>query len=262
MKQVEVNPWTLLEEKYPVGTVIKGKVRNITDFGIFVGIEEGIDGLVHVSDLSWTHRVKHPSELFQKGDEVEAVVLNIDVENERFSLGIKQLHEDPWGRIPQAYPRGARVKGKVIKVTDFGAFIEVEPGVEGLCHVSEFSDERVEKPRDFLKPGDEVDAMIIDIDAEERKIGLSIKALQHAASGADYRAYLAGAAYEDGRATLGDALKEQLAGVVENPADEAPAEQAASDEAPAEQASSEEAPAEQAVSEEAPAEGEGEEKSE
>src|SRR5690606_25902492 len=136
MKQIEPNPWTLLENKYPVGTVIRGQVRNLTDFGVFVGIEEGIDGLVHISDLSWTTRVKHPSEMFQKGDEVEAVVLNIDVENERFSLGIKQLHEDPWDRIPTAYPRGARIKGKCTKTTDFGAFVEIEPGIEGLVHVS------------------------------------------------------------------------------------------------------------------------------
>ena len=169
MKQVEPNPWTLLEEKYPVGTVIRGQVRNITDFGIFIGIEEGIDGLVHISDLSWTQRVKHPSDMFQKNDEVEAVVLNIDVPNERFSLGIKQLHEDPWGRIPQVYPRGARVTGKVSKVTDFGAFIEIEPGIDGLCHVSEFSDEHVEDPRSFLKPGDVVEVMIIDNDKEERE---------------------------------------------------------------------------------------------
>ena len=211
MKQVEVNPWTQLEERYPVGTVLKGKVRNITDFGIFVGIEEGIDGLVHVSDLSWTQRVKHPSEMYQKGDEVEAVVLNIDVENERFSLGIKQLHEDPWDRIPETYPRGAKVKGKVIKVTDFGAFIELEPGIEGLCHVSEFSDEHVDNARDFIKPDAEIEAMIIDVDPNERKIGLSMKALQHAANGVDYRAYLAGAAGDASRTTLGDAFKAQLA---------------------------------------------------
>lgn len=220
MKQVEPNPWTLLEEKYPVGTVIRGQVRNITDFGIFIGIEEGIDGLVHISDLSWTQRVKHPSDMFQKNDEVEAVVLNIDVPNERFSLGIKQLHEDPWGRIPQVYPRGARVTGKVSKVTDFGAFIEIEPGIDGLCHVSEFSDEHVEDPRTFLKPGDVVDVMIIDNDKEERKIGLSIKAVKKAEKGLDYRAYLAeqnnqssskkGGSQKSGSqsmGTLGDALK-------------------------------------------------------
>lgn len=191
MKQVEPNPWTLLEEKYPVGTVIRGQVRNITDFGIFIGIEEGIDGLVHISDLSWTQRVKHPSDMYQKNDEVEAVVLNIDVPNERFSLGIKQLHEDPWGRIPQVYPRGARVTGTVSKVTDFGAFIEIEPGIDGLCHVSEFSEDHIEDPRSFLKPGDKVDVMIIDNDKEERKIGLSIKAIKKAEKGMDYRAYLA-----------------------------------------------------------------------
>ena len=209
MKQIEQNPWALLESRYPVGTVIKGKVRNITDFGIFVGIEEGIDGLVHISDLSWTHRVKHPSELYTKGDEVEAVVLNINAEEERISLGIKQLHEDPWGRIPQAYPRGSRVKGKVQKITDFGAFIEIEPGIEGLCHVSEFDDSRVENPRDFLKIGQDVDVMIIDVDSEERKIGLSIKAVKKAEEGTDYRAYLA-SSKSDSRATLGDVLKDKL----------------------------------------------------
>lgn len=220
MKQVEPNPWTLLEEKYPIGTVIRGQVRNITDFGIFIGIEEGIDGLVHISDLSWTQRVKHPGDMFQRNDEVEAVVLNIDVQNERFSLGIKQLHEDPWGRIPQVYPRGARVTGKVSKVTDFGAFIEIEPGIDGLCHVSEFSDEHVEDPRSFLKPGDLVDVMIIDNDKEERKIGLSIKAVKKAEKGLDYRAYLAEQNNQAGKkgekrgsssmGTLGDALKGKL----------------------------------------------------
>jgi small subunit ribosomal protein S1 len=208
MKQIEQNPWQLLEQRYPVGTVIKGKVRNITDFGIFVGIEEGIDGLVHISDLSWTHRVKHPSELYQKGDEVEAVVLNINAEEERISLGLKQLHEDPWGRIPQAYPRGARVKGKVQKITDFGAFIEIEPGIEGLCHVSEFDDQRIENPREFLKPGQDVDVLIIDVDPEERKIGLSIKAVKKAEEGTDYRAYLASSKGES-RTTLGDLLKDK-----------------------------------------------------
>jgi small subunit ribosomal protein S1 len=216
MKQVQPNPWTLLEEKYPIGTVIRGQVRNITDFGIFVGIEEGIDGLVHISDLSWTTRVKHPSEMFEKGDEVEAVVLNIDVENERFSLGIKQLHEDPWDRIATAYPRGSRVKGKVTKITDFGAFVEVEPGIEGLVHVSEIADEHVDDPRKYLQPGDEKEVMIIDIDSEERKIGLSIKAVAKAEQGIDYRAYLAQAAKPAATSTggsmgtLGDALGDKL----------------------------------------------------
>ena len=208
MKQIEPNPWTLLEEKYPVGAVIRGQVRNITDFGIFVGIEDGIDGLVHISDLSWTTRVKHPSEMFQKGDEVEAVVLNIDVDNERFSLGIKQLFEDPWERIPTAYPRGARVKGKVTKITDFGAFVEIEPGIEGLVHVSEIADEHVEDPRSYLKIGSDAEVMIIDIDSEERKIGLSIKAVAKAEQGIDYRAYLGTSG--GGMGTLGEALKDKF----------------------------------------------------
>ncbi len=217
MKQVEPNPWTLLEERYPVGTVIRGQVRNLTDFGIFIGIEDGIDGLVHISDLSWTHRVKHPSEMFQKGDEVEAVVLNIDAENERFSLGIKQLHEDPWGRIPHVYPRGARVKGKVTKVADFGAFVEIEPGIDGLCHVSEFSEDHIEDPYSFVKAGDEVEVMIIDIDSEERKIGLSMKAISKAEKGVDYRSYLAqqkpsAAPMKNGKGmgTFGEAFKDKL----------------------------------------------------
>jgi len=215
MKQVEPNPWTLLEEKYPVGAVIRGQVRNITDFGIFVGIEEGIDGLVHISDLSWTTRVKHPSEMFQKGDEVEAVVLNIDVENERFSLGMKQLHEDPWERIPQEYPRGARVKGKVTKITDFGAFVEVEAGIEGLVHVSEIAAEHVDDPRRYVNIGEDVEVMIIDIDQEDRKIGLSIKAVAAAEQGVDYRAYLAEGSSKattttntGGMGTFGDAFQD------------------------------------------------------
>ena len=219
MKQVEPNPWTLLEEKYPVGAVIRGKVRNITDFGIFVGIEEGIDGLVHISDLSWTTRVKHPSEMFQKGDEVEAVVLNIDVENERFSLGMKQLHEDPWERIPNTYPRGSRVTGKVTKITDFGAFVEIEPGIEGLVHVSEIAAEHVDDPRKYVNIGDDVEVMIIYIDGEDRKIGLSIKAVAAAEQGIDYRAYLAEGANTStastaptggSMGTFGDAFKGKL----------------------------------------------------
>jgi len=215
MKQIEPNPWHTLNEKYPVGAVLKGQVRNITDFGIFVGIEEGIDGLVHISDLSWTTRVKHPSEMYQKGDEVEAVVLNIDAENERISLGIKQLHEDPWSRIPQTYPRGSRLKGTITKITDFGAFAEIEPGVEGLIHVSEIADEHVDDPRKYLKVGEQKDVMIIDIDMDDRKIGLSIKAVGKAEAGVDYRAYLntaggGGGGGGSGMGTLGDALKGKL----------------------------------------------------
>jgi small subunit ribosomal protein S1 len=208
MKQIEPNPWTLLEEQYPIGSVIRGQVRNVTDFGIFVGVQEGIDGLVHVSDISWTQRIKHPGDLFKKGDEVEAVVLNIDVENERFSLGIKQLHPDPWTELPNKYPIGSRVKGKVTKVADFGAFVEIEPGIEGLVHVSELRDERVENPRDVVKEGDELDVKVIDMDPHERKVALSVKAALH--EGDDYREYMR--SQGSGRASLGEVFGEKLGG--------------------------------------------------
>ncbi len=205
MKQIEANPWTLLEDKYPIGSVIRGEVRNVTDFGVFVGVEEGIDGLVHVSDISWTERIKHPGEKFKKGDIVEAVVLNIDVENERFSLGIKQIQPDPWTTLAERHPVGSRVKGRVTKVTDFGAFVEIDPGIEGLVHVSEMRDERVENPRDVVKETDEVDVKVIDMDLQERKVALSIKALNRDGGEDDYREYLR--RQGDGRARLGDLME-------------------------------------------------------
>jgi small subunit ribosomal protein S1 len=178
LKQVMANPWEEAKEKYPVGSVVKGPVRNVTDFGIFVGIEEGIDGLVHISDLHWTKKIKHPSELYKKGDMVEATVLGVNVENARFSLGIKQLTTDPWKIIAQRYPVGSKVKGQVTSVPDFGVFVRIEEGVEGLIHVSQVSSERVDKPSSLFKVGDSVDAEVINIDAAERKIGLSIRALR------------------------------------------------------------------------------------
>src|SRR5512142_1415434 len=205
MKQIEANPWTLLEDKYPIGSVIRGEVRNVTDFGIFVGVEEGIDGLVHVSDISWTERIKHPGEKFKKGDVVEAAVLNIDVENERFSLGIKQIQPDPWTTLSERHPVGSRVKGKVTKVTDFGAFVEIEPGIEGLVHVSELREERTENPRDVVKEGDEVEVKVIDMDLQERKVALSIKQLNRDGGEDDYREYLR--RQGDGRARLGDLME-------------------------------------------------------
>ncbi|MCA9545390.1 MAG: S1 RNA-binding domain-containing protein, partial [Myxococcales bacterium] len=183
-------------------------IRNITDFGIFIGIEEGIDGLVHISDLSWTHKVKHPSELYKKGDEVEAVVLNIDVENERFSLGIKQLTPDAWEYdIPNKYTIGRVVKGRITKIHDFGAFMELEPGVEGLIHVSEMSTEHVKNPGDVVSEDQEVVAEIISVDREERKIGLSLKHVD-ANEDPDIRSYLE----KQGKSTasLGDVLGDQL----------------------------------------------------
>jgi small subunit ribosomal protein S1 len=210
MKQLEPNPYEQLTEKYPPGTVVKGKVRNIADFGIFVEIEEGIDGLVHISDMSWTQRVKHPSELFQKGDEVEAVLLNIDTsdgEKPKISLGIKQLVPDPWDRIPYDYPRGKVVPGKVLKVLDFGAFVELERGVEGLVHVSEIADEHVEDPRKVLNPGQEVQVQVLDTDAAERKIALSIKGASRAQAMSEVQGY---ASPNAGGATLGDVMRGKL----------------------------------------------------
>ena len=183
-------------------------MRNVTDFGIFVGVEEGVDGLVHVSDISWTVRIKHPGEMFKKGDEVEAVVLNIDVENERFSLGIKQLQPDPWETLSERTPVGSRVKGKVTKVTDFGAFVEIEPGIEGLVHVSELKDERVENPRDVVQDGQDVEVKIIDINTQDRKVALSMKALLHEGED-DYREYLRKQA-EGSKARLGDVMASKL----------------------------------------------------
>jgi small subunit ribosomal protein S1 len=208
MKQIEQNPWTVLEDRYPIGSVIKGLVRNVTDFGVFVGVEDGVDGLVHVSDISWTQRVKHPGEMFKKGDVVEACVLNIDVENERFSLGIKQLNADPWDTLSERHPVGSRVKGKVTKVTDFGGFVEIEPGIEGLVHVSELKEERVENPRDVLAEGQEVDVKIIDINTSDRKIALSIKALAHEGED-DYREYLKKQA-EQSKSRLGDLMGSKM----------------------------------------------------
>jgi small subunit ribosomal protein S1 len=208
MKQIEPNPWTLLHERYPVGTRILGKIRNITDFGVFIGIEDGIDGLVHISDLSWTQKVKHPSELYQKGDDVEAVVLNIDVDNERFSLGVKQLTADAWeDDIPNKYTIGRVVRGKITKIHDFGAFMELESGVEGLIHVSEMSAERINSPSEIVSEGQDVTAEIISVDREERRIGLSLKHVDENASSDDI-SYLE----RQGKSTasLGDMFGEQL----------------------------------------------------
>ncbi len=178
IKQLEPNPWTVVKEKYPVGTIIDGTIKNITDFGIFVGIDEGIDGLIHISDLSWTKKFKHPSELYKKGQKIRAVVLNIDEKNERFSLGVKQLEKDPWEGISQKYSPGDIVEGKVTNITDFGIFLELSEGIEGLIHVSEINRDKGEKLSEFVKPGDLLKALIISIDEKERKIGLSLKGLE------------------------------------------------------------------------------------
>ena len=209
LKQVMANPWEEAREKYPVGSVIKGPVRNVTDFGIFVGIEEGIDGLVHISDLHWTKKIKHPSELYKKGDVVEAKVLGVNVENARFSLGIKQLTTDPWKIIADRYPMGSKVKGQVTSVPDFGVFVRLEEGVEGLIHVSQLSTERVEKPSSLYKIGDDVEAEVIHIDPAERKIGLSIRALRRTEERQEMETYLK-KEKEGGRFSFESLLNDEL----------------------------------------------------
>ncbi len=178
MKQVVPNPWDVISEKYPVGTTIEGKIKNITDFGLFIGIGEGIDGLVHISDISWIKRIKHPSELYKKGDVVQAIVMDIEKENERFSLGIKQLQEDPWKTVAERYTVGKEIAGTVTNLTDFGVFIELEEGIEGLVHVSEISKEKIKTPIGKYSIGDVITAKVMNINSEERRIGLSIKRLE------------------------------------------------------------------------------------
>jgi len=178
MKQVVPNPWDVISEKYPVGTTIEGKIKNITDFGLFIGIGEGIDGLVHISDISWIKRIKHPSELYKKGDVVQAIVLDIEKENERFSLGIKQLQEDPWKTVAERYEVGKEITGTVTNLTDFGVFVEIEEGIEGLVHVSEISKEKIKTPIGKFSISDVITAKVMNINSQERRIGLSIKRLE------------------------------------------------------------------------------------
>jgi small subunit ribosomal protein S1 len=176
MKQIEPNPWEQIEQKYPIGTEVEGLVRNLTDFGAFIELEDGVDGLIHISDLSWNKKIKHPSEVLKKKDKVTAAVLNIDKDACRISLGIKQLEADPWENIPDQYPIGKVVTGTIIKVTGFGAFAEFDDGLEGLIHVSQLSSEKVTHPEKVVNVGDEITAKVIKVDTTSKKIGLSIKA--------------------------------------------------------------------------------------
>jgi len=214
MKQVEENPWTVIEEKYPVGSQVVGTVRNITNFGIFVGLEEGIDGLVHVSDISWTEQIKHPSEKFNKGDEVQAVVLKIDKENEKFSLGVRQLEPNPWDGIQKKYDIGSEVTGPITSVTDFGVFVKLAEGVEGLVYSSELASERIEKPSDRFQEGQEVTALVIKVDPAEQKISLSIRAVNDKAERTALKE-LAAQQSQRQTTTLGDLLKEKLSAKAE-----------------------------------------------
>src|SRR6516162_5837832 len=209
LKQTEPNPWQELASRHPIGSTISGKVKSITDFGVFVEIEPGIDGLAHISDLSWTKKVRHPSELYKKGDEVQAVVLGIEVEHERVSLGIKQLTPDPWDSVAQRYPLNTVIKGKVSSVADFGVFVELEEGIEGLIHISQLSNERVDKPSSLFKVGDEVECLVVQVDTRERRIGLSVKALSQHMEREEMQAYLK-REREAQRFSMEDILNEEL----------------------------------------------------
>jgi small subunit ribosomal protein S1 len=205
LKQVEPNPWAVIGDKYPIGTIIEGRIKNITDFGIFIGIDEGIDGLVHISDISWTKRIKHPSEVYKKGQEVQAKVLNIDEGNERFSLGIKQLTPDPWDEIPVKYKPGTRVTGTITNITDFGVFIELEEGIEGLIHVSELTKEKGGNPLSRFKVEDVIQAKVINLSKDEKKIGLSIKQLEEGDEKDIYKRYMNSS--REATSNLGELLK-------------------------------------------------------
>ncbi|MAT72292.1 MAG: 30S ribosomal protein S1 [Planctomycetaceae bacterium] len=181
MKQTQANPWEKVAERYPVGSLVKGKVRNLTNYGAFIEIEEGIDGLLHVSDVSWTRKISHPSEVVEKGQEIECQVLSVDQDRRRIALGLKQLEEDPWNSdIPNRYQQGQLVKGKVTKITNFGVFVGLEDGLEGLLHISELADHKVENPQDVVNVGDELEVKILRVDTDERKIGLSRKRVEWA----------------------------------------------------------------------------------
>ena len=179
VRQLEDNPWADIESRFPIGTVIKGQVRNLTPYGAFVGLEEGIDGMIHVSDMSWTRKINHPSEVLKKGDEVEAIVLEIKKEDQRVSLGIKQLESDPWESINDRFKVGDMVTGQVAKIASFGAFVNLDGDIDGLIHISQLSEDHVERVKDVIKVGDEITARVIKVDSIERRIGLSIKAVNY-----------------------------------------------------------------------------------
>jgi small subunit ribosomal protein S1 len=181
MKQTQSNPWDKVADRYPPGAMVKGRVRNLTNYGAFIEIEEGIDGLLHVSDMSWTRKIGHPSEVVEKGQEVECKVVSVDQERRRIALGLKQMDDDPWATdIPNRYQPGQLVKGKVTKITNFGVFVGLEDGLEGLLHISELADHKVENPEDVVKVGEDIEVKILRVDADERKIGLSRKRVEWA----------------------------------------------------------------------------------
>ncbi|MBP2674993.1 MAG: ribosomal protein, partial [Deltaproteobacteria bacterium] len=207
-KQIIANPWDELKARHPEGSIVEGVVKNVADFGVFIDIGEEIDGLVHVSDLSWNTRVKNPGELYKKGDRVHAKVLKVDPEVQKFSLGIKHLAEDPWTGIEKRFKKGDLVTGKVTRVADFGAFVEIAEGIEGLVHVSEISREKVESPGAVLKAGDEVGAVVLGVDRANKKVSLSIRGYQDALERKDTESYLGKQPENSGEGigALGEAL--------------------------------------------------------
>ena len=209
MKQVKANPWVIVAERYPEGTILEGAIKNITEFGMFIGIEDGIDGLIHVSDVSWTKKIRHPSEMFQVGDVVQAKVLVVDQESEKFTLGIKQLTEDPWSYVPDRYPVGTLIDGLVTNITDFGLFVEVEEGIEGLIHVSEISQKKIKSPSELFKEGVTIQAKVIHVSAEERRLGLSIKQLKEDEDRKKPKEFRTSGESAGGQ-SLGDLLKQKL----------------------------------------------------
>jgi len=211
LRQLDVNPWDMATHNYPPGARVRGKVRNLTSYGAFVELEEGIDGMVHVSDMSWTRKINHPSEMVKKGDEVDAIVVEVDVENQRISLGMKQLTQDPWEDIDRLYRLGDVIKGKVARVAGYGAFIELDNDIDGLVHISQISEERVEKIKDFLNEGDEVSARVIKIDKDERRIGLSVKAADYDEDALAKEVAAYDEVGEDLTTSLGDLLDEATA---------------------------------------------------
>ncbi len=215
LKKAQPNPWDAVAENYPVGTIIEGKVKNITDFGLFLGIDEGIDGLVHVSDISWSKKVKKPLELFQKGQIIRALVLKIDKENERFSLGIKQLTPDPWDSVSEKYKRGMRVTGRVTRITDFGLFVELEEGIEGLLHISELPEGQSQLR---FQPDDVIQAEVIHVSRKDQKLGLSIKRMDESSEKELYKNYLN--SKKEATSNLGDLLRKQMEGMQEQHAGE------------------------------------------
>ena len=208
MKQIAQNPWEIISEKYPIGTIIEGKIKNITDFGLFIGIDDEIDGLVHISDISWTKRIKHPSEVYKKGDVVQAVVLDIDKGNERFSLGVKQTQDDPWKSVAERYAVGTEITGTITNVTDFGVFVELEEGIEGLVHVSEISKEKIKTPVGTYNVGEPLTAKVMNINSDERRIGLSIKRLEMEDDKAILTEYVSN--MKPAKSVFGEILQDQL----------------------------------------------------